>query len=312
MTLDNYIDKFVAFVDILGFKNLVDSIESKSPTHENDFKKVLSILNFLNEESNESNTHHDLLTYELTDKGLLEKELGNPVITYVSDCIVISTEGTFDGFKSLCNKLTKFSTDVAADGIFLRGAITYGKIFHTGRLLFGTGYQNAFKLESTKAINPRIIVDESALNFLKDYEGQFPINIAGIKQDTDDNLKYLRIFPFHYFPYYTVSWLDYLLRVKSNILYHLNMFDERVSGFSKELKELDKFCCWKEQYTYNLDFTGGNESILKKYIWLSNEFNETLETYCKFLSNEDGNMRISKIIFDGSIWRPELKLGHIR
>jgi hypothetical protein len=312
MIIDNYKEKFVAFVDILGFKALIENIEGKVPTHNSDFKKVFSALNFLNEESQGSDGNHDLPVYEVSEKGMVERELGNPIITYVSDCVVISTDGTFDGFKGLCNKLTKFSTDLAADGIFLRGAITYGKVFHNGRILFGTGYQNAFKLETTKAINPRIIIDESVLDFLKRYNGQFPLNKAGVKEDDEDNIFYLRIFPLNYFPYYTITWLDYLLRVKSHLLYHLNMFDKRVEGFGIELRNLDTFCCWKEKYTYELDFTGGNESILKKYIWLSQQFNETLETYREFLSNENAELRINKIVFDGNIWKPEKQLGHYR
>jgi hypothetical protein len=312
MTIDNYKHKFVAFIDILGFKALVENIEGKAKTYDSDFKKVFSALNFLDNESTSSDGNHDLPVYDLSDQGLIERELGNPVITYVSDCAVVSTDGTFDGFKGLCNKLTKFSTDLAADGIFLRGAVTYGKVFHTGRILFGTGYQNAFKLETTKAINPRIIIDDSVLEFLRSYDGQFPLSNAGVRESGEDKIRYLRIFPFNYFPYYTGSWLDYLLRVKSHLLYYLNMYDNRVEGFGTALRNLDRFCCWKEKYTYGLDFTGGNASILKKYIWLSEEFNETLETYSVLLSNEKKELRISKIIFDGNLWKPEKELGHYR
>jgi hypothetical protein len=207
--------------------------------------------------------------------------------------------------------LTKLSTDIATDGIFLRGAITYGKIFHTGRILFGSAYQNAFELESKKALNPRIIVDKSVLDFLKDKIGQFPLNNTGIRLDKSDNLSYLRLFPLNYFPYYTHDWLSFLLRVKSHLLYHLNMFDSRVSGYTIELRNLDKYCCWKEQYTDDLDFTGGNEAILKKYLWILDEFHETIETYSKYFSDENGKMRVCKISFD-KIWKPEVPLGHWR
>lgn len=312
MNIEGYNKKFIAFIDILGFKSLIDGIESNSKTSETDFKKVQSILNFLNEESLDSNGHHDLPVYEKTDDGYIQKELGNPIITYVSDCVIISTDGTFDGFKSICNKITKLYTDIASDGIFMRGAIVYGNIYHKDRILFGSGYVKAYLLEEKKAVFPRVIIDKTVIDALKNNAGEFPLNDAGIKTDINDGEKYLRLFPFNYFPYYTGFWLDFLLRVKSHILYHLNAFDTNVSGYGKELKELDKFCCWKERYTWDLNFSGGNPNVLNKYIWIKDEFNETLDKYSKFLSNEKGKMRISKIIFKNNHWGVEKTLGHSR
>ncbi len=308
----NYKKKFVAFVDILGFKNLVANIESKANTHESDFRKVESILNYLDDESKESNGQHDLPVYEKTDVGYIERELGNPVITYVSDCVVISTDGTFDGFKSLCNKITKFSTDIATDGIFLRGAIVYGDLFHNGRILFGSAYQRAYELESTTAIYPRVIIDSSVYEVLHDYIGQHPLNKVAIVRDSIDNINYLLPFQFNYFPHHCGPWLDFMLRVKSHLLYHLNFYDNSVEGYSMDLRNLERYCCWKEQYTWELNFTGGNENIFKKYIWLKDEFNKAISTYAKFLQNEEGKPKISPIVFKNNHWGPEEILGHIR
>lgn len=306
MDIEDYQNKFVAFIDILGFKDLIKNIEAKSPSHEIDAKKVWSILNFLNDESIESNGNHDLLIYEKHEKGLLEKELGNPVITYVSDCVVITTDGNFDGFKSICNKITKFYTDVATDGIYLRGAITYGKVYHTGRFLFGTGYQRAYHIESTIVDTPRIIIDKSVTDFLKDYQNEFPLNINGSKED-EKGIKYLRPFPLNYYPYYVSPWDEYLKRVKSNLLYHLNKFDTRANEMNSKLLEISRFYYWKHQHT-DIDLNGGNDKILAKYIWLANEFNETLEIYSKFLSDENGKMKVNKIGFDDNIWSSELEV----
>jgi hypothetical protein len=92
-----YQNRFAAFVDILGFKQMIVQIEGKAVGHEQLFMRLMSVLNFLNEESIESNGNHDLPIYELVDDGMIERELGNPRITYVSDCAIVSTEGTFDG-----------------------------------------------------------------------------------------------------------------------------------------------------------------------------------------------------------------------
>ena len=46
----------------------------------------------------------------------------------------------------------------------LRGAITYGKLYHEGNI-FGSGYIEAYRLESKEAITPRIIIDEKVLQY---------------------------------------------------------------------------------------------------------------------------------------------------
>lgn len=318
MNIEGYENRFVAFLDILGFKELIYKIESEGEKSSN-FNRVRSVLNFLYEESIESNCQHDLPVYEQKEGYILEKELGDLRISYISDCVIVSTESSFDGFKSLCNKITKFSTDIACDGIFLRGSVTHGKVYHHGPMLFGSAYQKAYQLESEHANHPRIIIDDIVFDVLKGDLGKFPLNEHAITK-VDDDFSYLSNFPLNYYPMYTPSWLDFLLRVKSRILYHLNTFDPRVSGFGKELKNLDKFCCWKEVYGWDIKFDGGNDRVLEKYIWLKDEFNSTIERYSEFLTatprdkewglNE--GMRISPIHWNGVIWSPMKELCHIR
>jgi hypothetical protein len=310
MKLDGYENRFVVFLDILGFKKFVSNIENDTKDSENTFDRLKFILNYLHDESIESNTHHDLLIYEQVDNQLIEKELGDPKISYISDCLIMSTEGTFEGFKALCNKITKFSTDAASVGIFMRGAVTYGNLYHHGAILFGSAYQNAYELESTKAIYPRVIIDDIIFEMFKDKKNIFPLKQPTITTDSD-GLKYLSNFPFQYISRHTTSWLDSLLIIKTYILYQLNLFDIRVSGFNTELKQLDIRCCWKEKYGYNLNFDGGNDSVLKKYIWIKNEFNKTISLYNNDLSI-DGKLRISKIFWNETIWCPEVSLGQYR
>lgn len=165
----------------------------------------------------------------------------------------------------------------------MRGAITHGKIYHHVPMLFGSAYQKAYELESKLAVYPRIIIDDVVFDFLSERKGEFPLNEHAIIIG-NDSVSYLANFPFNYYPLYTPSWLDFILRIKSRILYHLNIFDSRVFGFGHELKKLDKFCCWKEVYGWDLCFDGGSSSVLEKYEWLKDEFNSTIKRYSEYLS----------------------------
>ena len=319
MQIEGYELRFVAFLDILGFKELIKKIE-KEKSDSQDYQRVKKILDFLYDESVESNSHHDLLVYEQTERGLLERELGDPRINYISDCVIISTEGNFEGFKAICNKVTKLSVQGATIGIYIRGGITYGNIHHHGPMLFGTAYQRALELEE-KAGSPRVLIDEVVYNVLDKKRGAFPLNEHAIRRDSDGK-NYLMNYPFGYESGFVTDWFSFLLRVKASILYFLNKFDLRVSGFGQELRRLDQFYCWKEMFSWQLNFDGGDQKILYKYIWLKNEFNATLRRNAKYLDasqnwkkNDYGvqeGPRISTIFWNGNIWAPEKELGRYR
>jgi hypothetical protein len=306
-----YGNRFAAFIDILGFKSMISQLESRSDGYERLFGRLKSVLNFMDEESVESNGQHDLVIYEQTENGFVERELGDPRMTYVSDCAIISTEATFDGFRSLCNKLTKFSTDLACDGMFVRGGITHGPLYHDRKFVFGSAYLRAYEVESKDAVVPRIVIDQSAINALREHEGQFPLNDFGAPLD-GDGFRYLACFPWNHHPFYTPTWVDFLLRIKAHILFALNMHDARVADFPAELQVLDTFYCWREMLGANPNFRGGNDKILAKYVWLKDEFNRTLERYGQFLITESGKPRIAEIVFLGTHWGPKKTLGPIR
>lgn len=69
-------ERFVAFVDILGFKDIVRNIEKDNTPNNLALRTVKSVLNFIDEETYEPNYCSDLPIYEETEEGFVEKELG--------------------------------------------------------------------------------------------------------------------------------------------------------------------------------------------------------------------------------------------
>ena len=246
MKLGNKIeDRFVAFVDILGFKNILARVEENFDSEE--FKRLESVLNFMNEETHDPNYSADLPVYEKSECGefLIEKELGDPRLTYISDCIIISAEPTLDGFKGLSRKIHKITADLAYDGIFCRGAISKGKMYHQQRVLFGSAYLRAYYLEENEARFPRVIIDPNILEFFDLSDGKMPLAPIFYGKDRDDYY-YLRYWTWYLFPPYAISWEAYLLHVRQKIL-----------------------ACLSEH--------ADTPPVLKKYEWLSKEFNELID-----------------------------------
>jgi hypothetical protein len=205
--------RYCAFLDILGFKEILKTIETQPTSLMTD--RLISALNFMSEEVNEPAYSADLPVYEETPEGVVARELGDPRLTYVSDCVIISTEHTPDGLKALCRKVSKIWLDLAWDGFFCRGAISEGLLFHHRDIVFGTGYLNAYNLEN-KAAYPRVIFDPHIVELVGGFPQKFPL-CPPTAHRGDDGYVYLRYFPYRFFPPYASDWTTFLLRVREHI-----------------------------------------------------------------------------------------------
>lgn len=205
--------RYCAFLDILGFKSMLTAIESQPSSVRT--ARLISALNFMSEEVREPAYSSDLPVYEQTPEGILEKELGDPRLTYVSDCVIVSTEHTQEGLFALCRKVSKIWLDLAWDGFFCRGAISEGLLFHHRDIVFGSAYLQAYQLEST-AVYPRVIFDNSIIKSAGGFPAAFPLR-PPTSEIANDGLCYLRYFPYHFFPPYTNDWTNFLLGVRAHI-----------------------------------------------------------------------------------------------
>lgn len=89
--------------------------------------------------------------------------------------------------------LAYIQVNLAAQGVLIRGALTIGRITAEQGLVFGPALANAHILESTKAVFPRIVVDDMVLAALKEipllrahnYEEEMGYIGGLIRQDSD-------------------------------------------------------------------------------------------------------------------------------
>jgi hypothetical protein len=238
-------ERFVAFIDILGFTDIIKQIEKHNTKDNPELARIKSILSFMNEETTDPNYAADLPIYVKTENGIIEKELGDPRLTYVSDCIIISAEPTLEGFKGLSRKIHKITADLAYDGIFCRGAISKGLLFHHDKILFGSAYIKAFKLEEEVAKYPRVIIDPDIIDFFELSDGEMPLAPIFYGQDSD-GYYYQRYWTWCLYPPYAGRYENYLGIVKSKIVENLDKFKD-------------------------------NTDIYNKYLWLKNEYNSLMD-----------------------------------
>ncbi|MDD2462509.1 MAG: hypothetical protein PHI97_00770 [Desulfobulbus sp.] len=149
-----YTDYYVAFLDILGFKEL-----AKSKNRE-DKKKIYTYFQLINSIIN------DLKQIDV------KKNIGSIVI---SDSVILSVQAGFDQsenikiLRQLCIAVQKIQFQLAEINLWLRGGISSGEAYFSSKdsQVVGPAYVNAYLLEERVAVYPRVILDNNLVVKLK-------------------------------------------------------------------------------------------------------------------------------------------------
>jgi hypothetical protein len=242
MTKDNqigYSEYYVAFLDILGFKDLVLSeLPEDKNRIERYFERTKVIIN-------------DIKEIEAKSK------LGAIVI---SDTIILSVpfgserQENISNLRQLCVAIQEIQFELARERIWLRGAISSGNAYIADdeNQIVGPAYINAYRLEKNVAKYPRVILDDklvSKLNMSSAQELITAINSLEVNQEYDPekfNILY--------------NWKN--RSIKSEIERDVSFFiDYMVYCFTKE-GELQEIISSIEQSMYK------NSAAYSKYRWL--------------------------------------------
>jgi hypothetical protein len=135
-----YEDRLVAFLDILGFSNMV--IERRD-------EEVEFVVNLIPDM---------LMTHR---SNILREDLQ---ITNISDSIIVSVKAvandTLVDLFNICVIIGLLQHELAINGYYLRGGISVGKLIHDSQrnLIVGPAYIDAYQLESKKSIVPRVVL----------------------------------------------------------------------------------------------------------------------------------------------------------
>lgn len=142
MTEQNFKEKFVAFVDILGFENMVRAAEAGQGRS---LPELLEVVKQLGTLENRKAFAEDG-PYICPDAPRIEKDLDFRV-TQISDCAVISSEISPASVVNLVQHCSAVVIKLLKKGILCRGYITLGRIYHTDTQVIGIGYMQAAKQE---------------------------------------------------------------------------------------------------------------------------------------------------------------------
>lgn len=136
-------EKFIGFIDILGFKSLVESAENGTSMS---LPELMSLLKDLgSKEDEEKFKKYGPKT--CPESRFTRKDIDFQV-TQISDCAIVSAEISPAGAINLISHCWDSVITLLSKGIMCRGYITRGNIYHTNDQIIGSGYQAAFANES--------------------------------------------------------------------------------------------------------------------------------------------------------------------
>lgn len=134
-----YKQKYIAFIDILGFKTLIEESESGDGMTTVEVVDLLSCL-----DAPQDRSMFDEYGPSICPESSRRANNLDFKITQISDCAVISIEPTATGAVNLLFVCSKIVFRLLKRGLLCRGYITKGAIYHTDNQFFGSGYQKAF------------------------------------------------------------------------------------------------------------------------------------------------------------------------
>lgn len=144
--------KYIAYLDVLGFKELVYS-----------------------RDTNRLEAYFNTIRETLDD---LKEVKGNIESLLISDSTILVSPDSLEDFRTLVLAVQTIQTRLAYKNIWLRGAICFGEVFYDKRsnLIVGKGLIDAYLLEQ-EAKYPRVIINPSIIPKLANNSHEFLMEI---------------------------------------------------------------------------------------------------------------------------------------
>jgi hypothetical protein len=198
-------DKFVAFVDVLGFSGMVEAAEAAADAGDQD--AVPRLLNLLTQLGTKADKERFAKQGPITcpHSPRVRKDLAFE-LTQISDCVIVSAEVSPAGVINLVSHCWDAVVQLLEQGVMCRGYITRGRVYHTETQVLGSAYQKAYRAESQVAAfrreadergTPFVEVDRVVADYVK-ATGDWCSNEMFLRMVADDG-DVVALFPFKRF-----------------------------------------------------------------------------------------------------------------
>lgn len=175
MTANTYSDRYIAFLDVLGFGALIDCSGADLRQRSEIIRRVSEAISWSVEEAEE------LVSFR-----------AGIVFTQFSDSLVVSVDARDIQFNmaKFCLAILSTIRCFLGSGLLIRGGVTRGLLVHNNELLFGPAMNRAYHLESKQARVPRVILDENVPELAIELDRSWPLPL----REDEDGFSYIDYF----------------------------------------------------------------------------------------------------------------------
>jgi hypothetical protein len=137
-----YTERYVAFIDILGFGQIVSETGRRGGVTMFDADRLVEVLTQIGS--------------RVEERGLVRSD--DFKFQTFSDSVVLSEKASVRGFGHLTITIRSLTIDLLRQGLLMRGGIAKGKLHHDEKIMFGPAFLEAYRIESTVANYPRVVL----------------------------------------------------------------------------------------------------------------------------------------------------------
>ncbi|MDW3094610.1 MAG: hypothetical protein R8G33_02940 [Gammaproteobacteria bacterium] len=241
-TVPTYEERYIAFLDILGFSNLVkESLDEKVGTN-----RIYEIIKTFQEQK-----------YFLNE--IMPVGGDNPRVYMFSDSICLTVAPTAKGLKRLFDIIFVLNNSLIHNSVLLRGSIVQGRLYEKDSIIFGPGLVEAYEAESKAAKYPRVLISNSIYKESQSIDyivtGREPMPLSARTRRDFDGL-------------YHLNWLCHFC-IKRN---------PSSRGVPTIMTAPLNYKWIKENIESGLIEAKDRTDILLKWQWLASYFNEVIAT----------------------------------
>jgi hypothetical protein len=232
-----YEERYCAFLDIMGFGQMVERLRSGQMP----FQTLKDLLSKIYQPEKGSTISWD------TDFRAQS----------ISDAVAISTLVNAVGLIEIFHAIEKLTVELLRQGFFVRGAIVKGMLYHDENMVFGEALVKAYHLERDVVRYPRVMVVREIASDIERYVQQGNRVLQNrMKQSADGPL-----------------FLHVLRNVEAAIAAEHTQNITRRPGDSEVLAEYDKLA---EQIQQRFDEATDNPRHFEKVKWFAGYWNEAV------------------------------------
>ena len=169
-----YQDRFIAFVDVLGFRDLLKAMDEDVAIFDTVRGSLYSVMGEeLRVRWGDEGKDEFKLTYAMLDaeQEATPSEKTGAQMTAFSDCFLVSEP--VQRLPYLLARVHRLAFQFLLSGIVTRGGVVRGRIHHRHRIAFGPGMVAAYEVEQGVAKNPRIVVHSDVAAAYLPWEEEF-------------------------------------------------------------------------------------------------------------------------------------------